>query len=42
VATAPYRHARNISLQVYDARFKGFSDPGSELDLLIPIEPRTS
>jgi predicted transcriptional regulator YdeE len=42
LATAPYRHARNISLQVYDARFRGFSDPESELDLLIPIEAKAT
>jgi predicted transcriptional regulator YdeE len=40
LAAGPYRHARNISLQVYDARFKGFSDPESQLDLLIPIVPK--
>jgi len=37
---SPYRQSRNISLQVYDHRFKGFTDPDSELDLLIPIEPK--
>jgi len=36
----PYRHARNVSLQIYDARFKGMDDLDSELDLLIPVEPK--
>jgi predicted transcriptional regulator YdeE len=40
LAAGPYDHACNISLQVYDARFKGMDDPESELDLLIPIVPK--
>jgi len=40
LASAPYRYARNISLQVYDKRFRGFTDPDSQLDLLLPIEPK--
>ena len=40
LAVAPYRQVRTISLQVYDARFKGMDNPDSEQDLLIPVEPR--
>jgi AraC family transcriptional regulator len=40
LAAGQYCHARNISLQIYDARFKGMDNPESELDLLIPIEPK--
>jgi len=36
----PYKIARSFSLQLYDARFKGMDNPDSELDLLIPIEPK--
>jgi RNA polymerase sigma-70 factor (ECF subfamily) len=38
--TGPYKIARTFSLQLYDARFKGMSDPESEQDLLIPVEPK--
>jgi predicted transcriptional regulator YdeE len=36
----PYRIAREFSLQLYDARFKGMEDPESVEDLLIPIGPK--
>ena len=31
---------RSEMLQLYDARFKGMSDPESEEDLLIPVQPK--
>jgi AraC family transcriptional regulator len=36
----PYSIARDFSLQLYDARFKGMEDPESVEDLLIPIGPK--
>lgn len=38
--TGPYKISRRLSLQLYDARFKGMEDPESEQDLLIPVEPK--
>jgi len=39
--TSDYRAAANYSLQVYDHRFHGMADPASEIDIIVPITPKT-
>lgn len=41
LTTGAYEQADNISIQVFDERFKGGNQPDSEIDFLIPIRPRT-
>lgn len=38
--TSDYRAAANYALQVYDDRFRGMTDPTSEIDIMVPITPR--
>ncbi len=39
--TGPYEQVRDFDLQLYDSRMKGMEDPESEMDFLIPVEPKS-
>ena len=38
--TGPFRQLGSCCIQVIDSRFKGPDNPDSEIDFLIPVEPR--
>lgn len=40
LTTGPYEQISDISIQVFDARFKGGDQPDSEIDFWIPVKPR--
>lgn len=40
LTTGPYEQISDISIQVFDERFKGGDQPDSEIDFWIPVKPR--
>ncbi len=38
--SGPYKMPRRVSIQRFDSRFKGGTDPDSEIDFLLPIVPK--